>query len=240
MIPSAIVYVDQREKDEYSIIPSKSLKLHKPTEGPCEMRNLLIKDFSEDALVQVDDDLKGVRRAWNTKEIYRDPNIILGIIENGLAIAEDLNLGAFSWSRSPTMFTFKKLYQGDGFQKIFSFVAPVCATFIVRGPARMRKFDSTFAGRADVDFTFRCLLHDRIICAENRFYFDHGAAFSGRGGCVDLISGEQYDTITQLLKRKWGRYCTLTGKSMSTRRNSKATKDRMAFKQIRKSPFAVR
>ncbi len=61
-------------------------------------------------------------------------------------------------------------------------------------------------GRADFDFTLETLLHDRILYADCRFYFDHGRIFSGLGGNVGLISDADFKLATERLHKKWGRY----------------------------------
>ena len=230
LIPTAVVYIDRRERDDYMNIPARNLFLHEPTSGPVEMRNRLVVDFDAPALVEVDDDLRGVRLLRQPGKLVTDPGFIRAVIENGVQIATDLNIGLYGWSRSIMTRTFRSMRV-----KPFSLVAPIFSTYIRRGPARYRLYDQDMQGRSDTDLVLRTLMEDRIVLADNRFYFDHGAIFSGKGGCVDLITADQYERATTLLKDRWGAYCEVEGKSRTADRGAVATKDRCALKVKRRS-----
>jgi hypothetical protein len=73
------------------------------------------------------------------------------------------------------------------------------------------------------------------VIADNRFYFDHGAVFSGAGGAVDLVTAEMYQRSTKRLKTKWGAYVDPIGKSRSAINAKAGNKDRCAMKVRRRS-----
>lgn len=207
LIPTATIYVDERERDDYANIPPDKIRFHRPSKNGPDMRNMLARDFKQPVIIQVDDDLRGVRMAsTNFRRLVTDPDVILQIIENGVMIAEDLEIGCFGWGRTGNVMFYKAMDP-------IAFVHPIFASFGIRGSARHRTFDTTIPGRADVDFTMQALLHDRVVCVDRRFYFDHGPIFTGRGGNVDLIDRNQFEKSTEVLVQRWRRYVKVTGRT---------------------------
>ena len=70
--------------------------------------------------------------------------------------------------------------------------------------ARNRFFDERFIGRDDFDWTLRTLIDDRVLFVDNRFYFDHGPIYSGKGGNVGLIDQDSFVNSSRLLKQFFG------------------------------------
>jgi len=235
LLPTAIIYVDEREEADYlKAIPAKSLRTHRPTTTYAGVRNELIQDFDAPCLVHSNDDLIGLRRASSQfAKLITDPDMLIAVIENGVQAACDLNVGIAGWSRAANPMLYRPFDP-------MSLCAPIFAVTVQRGPARMRRFDETLAGRADTEFVLRAFLHDRIVWQDRRFYFDMGAVFAGAGGNVDIVDEEQYKTATDAIMKKWYRYVELRGGSAGRGKNAvRANKQGVTLRRfLRKSPIA--
>ena len=102
LLPSAVVYVDEREEKAYSrVVPKEKLFLHEPTETHVQMRTALGRDDRfPHTLVGVDDDLVAVnfhpgRRSRRTQ----DGEVIESVIRSTAQVARDLDIKLFGWAR---------------------------------------------------------------------------------------------------------------------------------------------
>lgn len=199
ILPTAIICVDEREIADYAhLVPEHLLLSHPPMDGAPRVINWIIDAIEDPILVLIDDDFRGVKCIVGTHRYITDPEEILAIIENAAIVCRDLGLTTFAWSRTQNTAMNKAdmtpmLPQG-----------PICNARGVMGAARHRKYDMSMHGRADVDWSLRTLLEDRCVLVDMRFFFDCGPIYAGRGGSVDLITGEQFEKASRLLKEKWG------------------------------------
>ena len=201
ILPNATITVAESEAADYAdVVPKKQLLLHPELRGLAAIRNWLAKTLQEDCLVEIDDDLRGVIPQLGKAKRITDPAVIAELIENGHRIAEDLGIGVFCWSRTANNFLSDPIFLP------IRFVQPVSCSFGMRGAARNRLWDETIPGRADLDFTMRTMLEDRVLLADMRFYFDHGRIFSGKGGAVGIVSREGFEAGTRILYDRWGKY----------------------------------
>lgn len=220
LLPTATIVVDQAEYDRYALEVDKArLVTHPGREegiiGLPMVYNWLQANFDEDSLIEVDDDLQkvmawagdGARRVWNN---IRDPEDILQIFENGVRIANDLDISTFCWAKS----------QNAAFNKPdHRPIVPtglVANVFGVRGPARHRNYDPDMIGRASPDWTLRTLLEDRFVLMDKRVFFDCGTIFGGAGGNAGFVTSEKFRLATQRLKERWGRHVSFGGVSGGT------------------------
>jgi len=160
---------------------------------------------------------------------FRDPDAIREVIENSLRVSEDLGIGVFCWARSENSIML------DVRALPMRFVAPMAASFGIRGPARSRRYDAELSTREDVDFTLQSLLADRIVYADMRFYFQHGRSFSGTGGNAGQLTVEQFDAATARLKEKWGDFLSTEGSGFSKNR----TVASMSIRVRRRNPIVT-
>jgi hypothetical protein len=65
-------------------------------------------------------------------------------------------------------------------------------------------YDETLKSRADLDWTMRTLLEDRIVLADIRYYFDFGRSFSGAGGQSGLVTPDDFKRSTEIVGKRWG------------------------------------
>ena len=237
LVPSAKVYVDEREYDDYAEAVGDRLVTHTPTENMSQVFNLMLKDFDDDSLIRMDDDLVCVRSLGKKGRAAKitDPNAIAQILDNGVQIATDLGLGTYCWSRIPNPIYYQP-------QNPFNVLGPAFGTYVIRGPARDRELREEAWPRADVDWSMQALLEERIVLCDRRFYFDHGAVFAGRGGNVGVVSEQAYLDATAWLKDTWGRYVRVDRgvKSLSDPSGSRASKQGVKVLVERKSPLCLK
>ncbi len=200
LLPSAIICVDEREAAEYgAVVPASNLLLHPPMDGLWNVINWMMDAIKTETLIEIDDDFRGVQVTMGSMRYLTDPEEILAVLENAMTCCADLGLSTFCFSRTPNT----SVIRPDSRPIVPT--QSVCNAFGVMGAARHRKYDSQFAGRADVDWALRTLLDDRLVYADIRFYFDCGMVFSGRGGNVGLIDTEIFENSSRKLKEKWGK-----------------------------------
>lgn len=200
LLPEALICVDEREVGDYRrVVPSQQLITHPVTKNLSQVRNWIIQHIDGDCLVQVDDDFKQVVISDGmSRRVTKDPEDIQQIFVNAANICEDLGLGVFAFCRQPNPMVARQ----DEFP--FRLAHPVSSTFGMLGSGRNRFFDERFIGRDDFDWTLRTLIEDRILFLENRFYFDHGPIYSGKGGNVGLIDRDSFVQSSSLLKQLYG------------------------------------
>lgn len=200
LLPDALICIDEREISDYRrVVPEQQLITHPATSNLSQVRNWIIEEIECRCLIQVDDDLKRVVISDGfSSRVTVDPDEIKQIFVNASNVCEDLGLGVFAFCRQPNPMVARQ----D--ETPFRLVGPVSCTFGMLGSARERLFDERFIGRDDFDWTMRTLIDDRVLFIDNRFYFDHGPIFSGRGGNVGLVNQKSFEKSSSILKQLYG------------------------------------
>jgi hypothetical protein len=214
LLPSAVICIDERERDDYErFVPSSNLLLHPPMEGSATVKNWMIDNIASPILIFIPDDFVGVRVNTGSKRFITNAQDILAILENAATCCADLGLTAFCFSGTPNT----TMVRPDERP-----IVPVQSMFRalgLMGAARHRKYREDIPGRADFDLTLRTLFLDRCIYADVRFFFDCGAVFAGRGGNVGLVTAEAFTAGTREIVRTWGRYASLKPPAFSKNRS---------------------
>ena len=210
LLPSALICVDEREKNDYlEIVDESKLITHPAFDGAPKIRNWLLEEIKTKAIFFIADDFVGVKSTTGSNRFITDPEEILQIIENALIACDDLGLGVCCFSRTTnTTIINPDMRPIVPVQQVFSALG-------VMNSARYRKWETCLHGRADIDYTMQTLKEDRCVYADVRFYFDFGRIYSGRGGAVGLITTEQFMASSVRLKKKWGKYISFKGPSFS-------------------------
>jgi hypothetical protein len=200
LLPTAIICVDEREVDDYARrVPKQNLLLHPPMDGKPRIMNWLMDEPSlAETLIVIDDDFCRVLTTMGKVRSITNAQDILALLENAARNCRDLELTTFCFSRTAN----PAMLKSD--VRPLRAVHPVTNVFGVMGAARRRKFDTAIVGRSDFDWTLETLLHDRLVYADTRFFFDCGRVFAGRGGMVGLVSPDAFKNSTQLIANKWG------------------------------------
>lgn len=229
LLPTATIVVDEAEEDRYLVEVDRARLVTHPgaagkVEGLPRVFNWILDHFTEDCIIEADDDLQhvdawhgsGGRRVWNK---VTHPEDILQILENGVRVATDLDVGAFGWGKS----------KNEAFSKCdhtpYSFTGLVANVFGVRGSARKRYYDPRMIGRASVDWTLRTLLEDRIVLVDNRIFFDCGTIFGGKGGNSGMVTTKMFEEASRNLKETWGRHVRFGANKGAATRNKRVYAD---------------
>jgi hypothetical protein len=199
LMPDAWICVDEREREDYKPhVPKKQLLLHPPSTGAPAARNWIINNVKAPCLIQSDDDLVGIRSNIGSKRFITDPDEVMAIIENAVTCCADLGLTTFCWSRTANTTVVRPE------EKPIVPTQQVYGCWGVMNKARARQYDETLRSRADLDWTMRTLLEDRIVLADIRYYFDFGRSFSGSGGQSGLVTPEDFKRSTEIVAKRWG------------------------------------
>jgi len=217
LLPTAVICVDERERDDYApFVPKSQLLIHPPMMGLASVINWMQRKITSDILIEIDDDLRRVSVTTGSHRHIDDPDEILAILENSARCCKDLGLTTFCFSRTPNTTIIHPA------ERPIVPVQSVCNAFGVMGDARRRFYNPDFLGRADVDWALQTLLEDRCVYADIRFYFDCGKVFSGRGGNVGLIDKAQFNRASVGIREKWGKHVSYRAPAFSKNRSTEA------------------
>lgn len=201
LLPDAYICVDQAERTDYAAhVPEDKLLLHPGKVGGPAVRNWIINNVDAPILVMSDDDFQGVRMLCGSHRFITNADDIRAIVENSARVCDDLDLTTFCYSRTANPI----ICQPDHYPA--EAVHPVYGLFGIMGRARYRLYDEKLRSRADLDWSLRTFLEDRIVYCDLRFYFEFGASFSQSGGNSGLVSAEDFEAAAKLIKQRWGKH----------------------------------
>jgi len=203
------------------------LLVHPPMDGLPRVWNWIVKTVKTPAIIEVDDDFVGVRSLVGSKRFITDPEQILQILENSLQCISDLGITTFTFNRS------QNIAMTHPEVKPIRPVGPIAGAFGVLGAARERLWDEQVGARAGVDFTLQCLLDDRVMFNDMRYYFDFGEVYGGRGGNVGIFGIEEWTANCNRLKEKWGRHISFDAPGWVKNRQVAAMSVRVARRNKR-------
>jgi len=231
LLPTAKLFVDEREKDEYAaaVPDGTAIITHPPTTGIVEVRTLAIQQNKARGLIMVDDDLKAIISivGRRSRKIVQ-PASILRIIDNGFRVADDLGLKLFGWNRNPNPMQF---FATDP----FGWVGPVAGIIGMIGNEYIP--DRRLSNYEYVDMTMQCLLKDRVVMCDRRYYFDFGRVWKGVGGLQGVRTSDSEERDRAFISRKWGRYANVGMSNNATRTKTSASTG-MQIRVLRKSQIA--
>ncbi len=229
LLPGAKVYVDERESDEYArAVGIGNVVTHSPARGIAEVRTMAIRSCPTFWLVMVDDDFKGViSQVGRRPRRITEPAAIQRIIENQLTACNDLELSMFCWNRSAHPGRFQS-------HSPFNLCAPGAGAFGIGGKCCMP--DPRLVAYEDVDLSMQSLLRHRVILCDNRYYFDFGRCWQGKGGNQGIRTSDSDEADRAVLLRRWGRYLDVSaGDTKNKSGFKKANVFGMSIKVRRKS-----
>lgn len=205
MFPAAFVVVDQVEAADYAaVVPKNQLVLHPSLDRLSKIRNWCLGKFQEECVVNIDDDLRCVRALVGrvTRKIT-EPAAIHRIVWNGYMTARDLGISAFCWCRDVRSSVMVYLPHDP-----YSLNGPIGGAVGLVG----RRFEwyTELLGRTDADLTMQCLLKDRILIHDRRFYFDFGMMWSGAGWNSGKRTAETESRDMKEIAKRWGPYVSFS------------------------------
>lgn len=207
LLPSAFYLVAESEKQEYLLagIPSKRLWTHPDLYGLARIRNWATKTSPTDVTIQIDDDVSHVC-AWpgEHRRVYKDPTDVLHIIANTAQVALEGGAKMFCWSNAGKPLYFRP-------HDPFGFTGPASRALGTIGKDVV--WDEHLVTMVDSDATLAQLLSNRFILSDNRFYFHAEVIFGNAGGMQAIRTNERREADKKVIKRKWGNYLDIDGKS---------------------------
>jgi glycosyltransferase involved in cell wall biosynthesis len=232
LLPTAKIFVDEREFDAYAARIDKSrIVTHPPTDGFVAVRRAMIEMRRTEAIVMIDDDFREVISLVGRRpRKITDPCAILQLIENGVNIACDLDIGMYVWNRNANPMQF---FAADP----FGLVGPASGAIVYRGDKNIKP-DARLKNYADLDWTLQLLMSDRIVLCERRYYFNFGKVWGGAGGSQGTRTSESEEADRKLLARKWKHYLVF-GTGGKGKITAKKTVLGMSVRVSRKSSLAA-
>lgn len=201
LFPTALVTVNESRLDMFkSLVPAAQLLPH-PDMPLIETRNWILDNVQADCIIQFNDDVRRLVSLGMRTRTFRDPRLILQVIENTLQCAEDLDIGVFCWSLTCNSSLLKPHLRP------LRAAAPCSAhAFGVRGKARSRRFSTDYRGCGDFDFTLETLLHDRLLYCDVRWHFSCGGMSRGLGGQPGRLKPAEFAAAQARLRGRWHKY----------------------------------
>lgn len=231
MFPDAIVTVNRSNVDMFrAVVPTSQLLPH-PDLRLIETRNWILDNIQSECIVSFNDDITSLIALGLRTKTHRDPGVIRAVIENTMQCAADLDVGVFCWS----------LTKNNGLLhpevRPFRAAAPCSAhAFGVCGKVRDRRFDTTFRGCGDFDFTLDTLLRDRLLLCDVRWHFACGGMSRGKGGQAGELAPQEALDGQDRLRKKWGKYI---GESKTKRVERRQTWRTFSVNVQRTSPLGI-
>ena len=211
LFPEATVVVHDAEYDLYrSGLPDQEIQAHKLEGGIAPIRQWVLDNFDDEAILFVDDDVKYLKvvAGFETRSrVIKDPLAIAQVVENAAYIAQEIGAPIFGFSQ--TSGDVRK-YRPTDPVKLTGWIGSVIGVV-----GRDIDYDVTLKMRADIDFCLRALLEQRIIFMDQRFSFVHHKMFGHRGGNAHMRGQERSKLEMALLKERWGNWVSFVqGKSV--------------------------
>jgi hypothetical protein len=195
LFPGATLTCPESEVSEYEKTGLEIVPHPDAVRGLGKLRTWILKRFTEEILVMVDDDVIGVLYLGDLspKEV-RDPDYAYQVAVGAAVCAKDLGVGAFGFNQ-----------YGDVRKYLLNrpFVLNKWAGGVIGVIGRDIPFLEHHLFRVDVDFFLENLLHKRIVWIENRFCFRQ-ARDRNLGGNSLCRTGGGIEEEFAFLKHKWG------------------------------------
>lgn len=162
--------------------------------GP--VRNYCLGAFTEQCLIMVDDDIDHFYRITGEKtQRVEDPEEVIQILATTARMAMDMNVTAFGTS----MVDIRKYNPSLP----FAFTGFLSGCIGVNG----RKFEFiNHKFKVDFDFCLQCLLVERRILIDNRYFFLQRKE-SNQGGNALFRNKAEVEAEIERLEKKWGKFC---------------------------------
>jgi hypothetical protein len=160
--------------------------------GIGNLRNWVLDNFAENTIIMIDDDIKYMycNTALKARQVT-DPNEVVQILINDAVMANDLGVHIFGFAQTDI-----RKYSGC---EPFSFNGWVgCCIGVIGRKFRFR--EDYF--KVDIDYCLKCLLVDRIIFIDNRYYFLQNRD-NNKGGNATFRTQELFEKSIKSLFDKW-------------------------------------
>lgn len=188
------VLVPESEADLYrKQIPNPLLTVPDSIEGLGRLRSWVLDNFTEETVVMVDDDISHFYRLTGAlTERIEDPDEVAQVIINAAVMCKDAGCSVFGFSQTDI-----RKYNATAPFNLTGWVG--CIVGVVGRKYRFR--DDKF--KVDIDFCLQCMLVDRILWIDNRYYAAQRRD-NNLGGNARWRTQEDFQKSIDSLVSKWG------------------------------------
>ena len=197
LLPDFIeVLVPESQKELYQErISNPILTIPDEVEGLGRVRNWVKDNFKENIIIMIDDDINSCYcLTGKFSRRIDDKDELLQVLINTAVMANDLGLHCFGFSQTDI----RKFNATEPF-RLNSWVG--CVIGVIGKDIDFR--DDKF--KVDIDFCLKCLLVDRIVWLDNRYYFNQNRDNNAGGNSI-WRTQEAYEKSTNDLCEKWGKF----------------------------------
>lgn len=197
LLPNFVeILVPETQKSDYEkAVENPIIAIPDEIKGLGEVRNWVLDHFKERIVIMIDDDIKYVYRLTGAKsERVEDKDEVLDIIVNTAVMADDAGAKVFGFDQ-------RDIRKFNGAEP-FSLCGWLGCVIGVIG--REHKFRSD-KYKVDIDFCMKCLLTDRIIWEDNRYFFSQSRD-DNVGGNSEFRTAKDFEKSLNSLQKKWGKY----------------------------------
>ena len=197
LFPSATLLVPESELAQYHHIPLAKQTVPDDVMGISSLRNWIIKQFKEDAIIMLDDDITACVCMVSLRCRKLSPDETMAMLTNAAFCARGAGARLFGWHQRSDP---RLLQRNDPFG-VNHWVGG--AVGIVRDAnGEVPKWDELLKCKCDIDATLQELLDNRLVWNEARFCFVQERD-KNLGGNSLFRSAERIATEKRHLKRKW-------------------------------------
>ena len=234
-MPFINVYVDSSEYEDYIKFNPK-LEIIKCEEGVqgnvSRIRNYILKkefDNGADAVVLVDDDLRGVYYWENKKAHLVETDAFINFIKKYSIVAKEW--GAYLWGVNVNQD--KQVYREYSPFSTLSFVGGPFQVFLKGNNCW---YDERLFLKEDYDMTLQQINKNRIVLRLNKFFYSCRQS-EQIGGCAVQRNYKKEEEQLKLLQSKWGKQIVKVDFNKRSH-NLKKKKTRIDYNPIIKVPIA--
>jgi hypothetical protein len=220
--PDAILCIPESEVGMYSKnYPSAEILSHPDTlKGIAAKRDFILRKFSKEPVVMLDDDLSALcrltSRPGSTGQNIRDADLINDILLNTVQMAAEAGAYLFGWETSSALVT---AYTGHKPFALSGFINGCAMGFL---PGHGLVYDTRLTAKCDYDICLQNALRNRYSFIDKRYAFVTSTTMSEKGGAAAVRSVASERKDIELLKRKWGDAIRVSRRVTGTRQKTTA------------------
>lgn len=200
-LPFCRVYVDGKEYDDY-VRENPNGDIVKCPDGVqgnlCRVRNYIIQNElkDKDAVLIVDDDLKGIFYWENKEKVLVESKDFLNFLKKYTLMAKEL--GAYFWGVNVN--ADKQCYRE---YSPFSTVSYIGGPFQCFLKGNNCLYDESLPLKEDYDMTLQQLNKNRVVLRVNKYFYDCKQSKQA-GGCATYRNSQREMQQLLALQKKWG------------------------------------
>jgi hypothetical protein len=197
LFPTATLVVPESELSDYARLPLEKVTIPDAVSGVSAVRNWIVRHFTEDALVMLDDDITACVCMVSLRCRKLSPEETLAMIENSACGARGAGARLFGWHQRSDP---RLLQRNDPFGVNHWVGGAVGA--VRDAHSGLPNWDELLKCKCDIDATLEELMVNRHVWNEARFCFVQDRD-KNLGGNSLFRSADRIAAEKRYLKRKW-------------------------------------